>query len=393
MKVGIVGCGNISPVYLRVAQGFPEIEVVAVADALPELAQERAAQFGVPQALAVDALLQHPDIEVVLNLTPPKAHAPINKAALQAGKHVYCEKPFGVNREEAREVLELAQQRGLYIGCAPDTVLGAGIQTCLHLIREGAIGEPVGASAFMLSPGHERWHPNPEFFYQVGGGPMLDMGPYYITTLVTLLGAARRVAGVSRITRPVRTITSEPKRGQTITVETPTHITGAIEFENGALATVIMSFDVWAHRLPCIEIYGTEGTLGVPDPNGFGRSRAAAQGGRVGVARDAPHAPLRRTVPQFGAGGDDPRHPRGAPKPPERATGVPCAGPHAGVQRLVGIGGACALGEYLHPARADADRGVVRQLQAGQTRYNTNCAAKVRECTGLESPLTPLDKA
>jgi predicted dehydrogenase len=129
-------------------------------------------------------------------------------------------------------------------------VLGAGIQTCLHLIREGAIGEPVGASAFMLSPGHERWHPNPEFFYQVGGGPMLDMGPYYITTLVTLLGAARRVA--------------------TITVETPTHITGVIEFENGVLATVIMSFDVWAHRLPCIEIYGTEGTLGVPDPNGFG---------------------------------------------------------------------------------------------------------------------------
>jgi predicted dehydrogenase len=270
MKVGIVGCGNISPVYLRVAQQFPEIEVVAVADALPELAQERAAQFGVPHVLEVDALLQHPDIEVVLNLTPPKAHAPLNKAALQAGKHVYCEKPFGVNRDEAREVLVLAQQRGLYIGCAPDTVLGAGIQTCLHLIREGAIGEPVGASAFMLSPGHEHWHPNPEFFYQVGGGPMLDMGPYYITALVTLLGAARRVAGVSRITRPVRTIRSEPKRGQQVVVETPTHITGAIEFENGALATVIMSFDVWAHRLPCIEIYGTEGTLGVPDPNGFG---------------------------------------------------------------------------------------------------------------------------
>jgi predicted dehydrogenase len=257
-------------VYLRVAQRFPEIEVVAVADVRSELAQERAEQFGIPQVLEVDALLQHPDIEVVLNLTPPKAHAPINKAALDAGKHVYCEKPFAVNRAEALEVLTLAQQKGLSIGCAPDTVLGAGIQTCLQLIREGAIGEPVGASAFMLCPGHEHWHPNPEFFYQVGGGPMLDMGPYYITTLVTLLGAARRVAGMSRITRPVRTITSEPKRGQQITVETPTHITGAIEFENSALATVIMSFDVWAHRLPCIEIYGTEGTLGVPDPNGFG---------------------------------------------------------------------------------------------------------------------------
>jgi predicted dehydrogenase len=257
-------------VYLRVAQRFPEIEVVAVADVRSELAQERAEQFGIPQVLEVDALLNHPDIEVVLNLTPPKAHAPINKAALEAGKHVYCEKPFAVSRAEALEVLTLAQQKGLYIGCAPDTVLGAGIQTCLQLIREGAIGEPVGASAFMLCPGHERWHPNPEFFYQVGGGPMLDMGPYYITTLVALLGAARRVAGISRITHPVRTITSEPKRGQQITVETPTHITGAIEFENGAIATVIMSFDVWAHRLPCIEVYGTEGTLGVPDPNGFG---------------------------------------------------------------------------------------------------------------------------
>ncbi|MGQ9656460.1 MAG: Gfo/Idh/MocA family protein [Fimbriimonadales bacterium] len=270
MRVGVVGCGNISPVYLRVAQQFPEIEVVAVADALPERAQARAEQFGIPQVLEVDALLQHPEIEVVLNLTPPKAHAPLNKAALEAGKHVYCEKPFGIDRHEARTVLKLAQRKGLYVGCAPDTVLGAGIQTCLHLIRAGAIGEPVGASAFMLSPGHEHWHPNPEFFYQVGGGPMLDMGPYYITTLVTLLGAAHGVAGVSRITRPVRTITSEPKRGQTITVETPTHITGAIEFENGAVATVIMSFDVWAHRLPCIEVYGTEGTLGVPDPNGFG---------------------------------------------------------------------------------------------------------------------------
>ncbi|MFN3690241.1 MAG: Gfo/Idh/MocA family protein, partial [Fimbriimonadales bacterium] len=173
MKVGIVGCGNISPVYLRVAQRFPEIEVFAVADAIPELAQERARQFEIPHVLRVEELLSHPEIEIVLNLTPPQAHAPINKAALEAGKHVYCEKPFGVNREEAREVLEVAHQKGLYVGCAPDTVLGAGIQTCLKLIRDGAIGEPVGAGAFMLSPGHERWHPNPEFFYQHGGGPML----------------------------------------------------------------------------------------------------------------------------------------------------------------------------------------------------------------------------
>ncbi|MCS7273499.1 MAG: Gfo/Idh/MocA family oxidoreductase [Fimbriimonadales bacterium] len=270
MKVGVVGCGNISPVYLRVAQRFPEIEIVAVADAIRERAEARAQEFGIPQVLEVDELIHHPEIEIVLNLTPPKAHAPINRAALLAGKHVYSEKPFGVNRAEAAEVLQIAQERGLYIGCAPDTVLGAGIQTSLKLLREGAIGEPVGASAFMLSPGPEHWHPNPDFFYEEGGGPMLDMGPYYLTALVVLLGVIRRVAAISRITRPTRVIHSDPKRGQTITVETPTHITGAMEFENGAIATVIMSFDVWAHRLPRIEIYGTEGTLGVPDPNGFG---------------------------------------------------------------------------------------------------------------------------
>ncbi len=270
MKVGVVGCGNISPVYLRVAQRFPEIEVVAVADTILERAAARAAEFSIPYVFSVEELLSHPQVEIVLNLTPPKAHASINRAALQAGKHVYTEKPFVTNREEAQQVLALAAQKNLYIGCAPDTVLGAGIQTCLKLIREGAIGEPVGATAFMLAPGHELWHPDPEFFYEEGGGPMLDMGPYYLTALVVLLGAMRRVAGLSRITRPTRLIESEPKRGQTIAVRTPTHITGAIEFANGALATVIMSFDVWAHRLPPIEIYGTEGTLAVPDPNTFG---------------------------------------------------------------------------------------------------------------------------
>ncbi|MCS7209816.1 MAG: Gfo/Idh/MocA family oxidoreductase [Fimbriimonadales bacterium] len=299
MKVGVVGCGNISPVYLRVARQFPEIEILAVADAIPERAQERASQFGVPLVLSVEELIQHPEIEIVLNLTPPQAHAPLNKAALQAGKHVYCEKPFGIHRAEAREVLTLAEQRGLYIGCAPDTVLGAGIQTCLKLIRDGAIGEPVGASAFMLSAGHEHWHPNPEFFYQPGGGPMLDMGPYYITTLITLLGTVRRVAGMSRITRPTRVIRSEPKRGQVVSVQTPTHITGAMEFTNGAIATVTMSFDVWAHRLPCIEVYGTEGTLGVPDPNGFGGPvllRTAGESEWREVALTHPYAEQYRSL-------------------------------------------------------------------------------------------------
>jgi len=270
MKVGVIGCGNISSVYLRVAQRFPQIEVVALADLVLERAKERAEQFNIPKVYSVEELLADPEIEVVLNLTVPQVHAPLNKRALEAGKHVYCEKPFGVHREEAFEVLELARQKNFRVGCAPDTFLGAGIQTSLQLIREGAIGQLVGASAFMLSAGHESWHPDPEFYYKPGGGPMLDMGPYYITALVSLMGPVRRVAGISRITRPQRTITSQPKYGETIQVETPTHITGAVEFANGAIATVTMSFDVQAHRLPCIEIYGTEGTLQVPDPNGFG---------------------------------------------------------------------------------------------------------------------------
>ncbi len=270
MKVGLIGCGNISAVYLRVSQRFPEIEIVAVADAIPERAQKRAEEFGIPKVYSVEAMLNDPEIEVILNLTVPQAHAPLNRRALEAGKHVYSEKPFGTHRAEARAVLELAKAKGLRVGCAPDTFLGAGLQTCRKLLDEGAIGEPVGATAFMLSAGHESWHPDPEFFYKPGGGPMLDMGPYYLTALVHLLGPIERIAGISRITRPTRTITSEPKQGQVITVETPTHITGSAQFANGAIATLVMSFDVVAHRLPCIEVYGTEGTLGVPDPNGFG---------------------------------------------------------------------------------------------------------------------------
>ncbi|MFQ3610070.1 MAG: Gfo/Idh/MocA family oxidoreductase [Fimbriimonadales bacterium] len=299
MKVGVVGCGNISSVYLRVAQRFPQIEIVALSDMVLARAQARAEEFNIPRVYSVDDLLADPEIEVVLNLTVPQAHAPINKRALESGKHVYCEKPFGVNRAEAWEVLELARQRNLRTGCAPDTFLGAGIQTSLKLIREGAIGELVGASAFMLCPGHESWHPDPEFYYKEGGGPMLDMGPYYITALVSLMGPARRVAGISRITRAERTITSQPKYGTTIRVETPTHITGALEFANGAIATVTMSFDVHAHRLPCIEIYGTEGTLQVPDPNGFGGQvwlRRAGEPEWQEIAHTHPYAEQYRSL-------------------------------------------------------------------------------------------------
>jgi predicted dehydrogenase len=194
----------------------------------------------------------------------------VNLAILKAGKHAYAEKPFALDLAEGRRVLKLAKSSGLRVGCAPDTFLGGGIQTARILIDSGAIGEPVAAVANMAGHGPEGWHPDPEFFFKAGGGPMLDMGPYYLTALVNLLGPVRRVTGSSRISFEERVIGSEPKRGQRIKVEVPTHVAGVYDFVSGPVVSVTMSFDVWAHTLPIIEIYGKEGSLRVPDPNTFG---------------------------------------------------------------------------------------------------------------------------
>lgn len=270
VKVGVIGCGNISSVYLKNAETFAAIEVVACADLVPERAAARAAEFDIPRACSVDEILADPAIEIILNLTVPGAHADITLAALSAGKSVYNEKPLAITREDGQRILATAREKRLRVGCAPDTFLGGGIQTARQLIDDGAIGQPVAATAFMACHGHESWHPDPEFFYQIGGGPLFDMGPYYLAALINLLGPVRRVCGATRITFPERTITSTPKRGRKIKVETPTHITGVIEFAAGALATLIMSFDVWRHNLPLLEIYGSAGTLSLPDPNTFG---------------------------------------------------------------------------------------------------------------------------
>jgi predicted dehydrogenase len=270
VKLGIVGCGVISGIYLKNLPMFEAVEVVACADLMLERAQARAAEYGVPKACLPDELLADPDVELVVNLTIPKAHAEVALAAVDAGKSVYNEKPLAVERAAGQELLRRAKARGVRVGGAPDTFLGGGIQTCRRLIDEGAIGYPVAATAFLAGHGHEHWHPDPAFYYQPGGGPMFDMGPYYITALVNLMGPVRRVAGSARITFPERTITSKPKEGQKITVETPTHVAGTLDFHSGAVATVITSFDIWAHSLPRIEIYGSEGTLSVPDPNTFG---------------------------------------------------------------------------------------------------------------------------
>jgi len=270
VRVGLVGCGTISKIYLENAKKLENLDVVACADVIPERAQERATEFGVPKALPVESLLTDPDVELVLNLTIPRAHAEVGLAALAAGKHVYSEKPLAITRADGQRLLAAAREQGVLIGCAPDTFLGGGIQTCLKLIEDGAIGEPVAALAFFMSHGPENWHPDPDFYYQPGAGPMLDMGPYYLTTLIALVGPIRRVTGSARITFPERTITSKPKHGTKIIVNAPTHVAGVLDFQNGAVGTIVTSFDVWPGELPRIEIYATKATLTVPDPNTFG---------------------------------------------------------------------------------------------------------------------------
>lgn len=269
VNVGIVGCGNISPQYFKTLRQLKSLKLVGCADMFYERAQARAAEFET-QAFTVEQMLAHPGVDIIINLTIPGAHGEVGLRALQAGKSVYIEKPLALTRAEGRAMLDLAAQSGLRVGGAPDTFLGAGIQTCRQLIDEGVIGEPIAATAFMMGHGHESWHPDPAFYYQPGGGPMFDMGPYYLTALVNLIGPVRRVTGATRVTFAERVITSAPKRGEKITVRVPTHITGLIDFANGAIGTVITSFDVWAHTLPYIEIHGTLGSMQAPDPNTFG---------------------------------------------------------------------------------------------------------------------------
>lgn len=270
VRIGVMGCGNISGIYFENLQKYTLTEVVAVADLDADRARATAQQRGVPLALTPDELIAHPDVELILNLTVPKAHASVAIAALQAGKHVYGEKPFGLVAADGDEVLRTAAATGFHTGSAPDTFLGGAHQTARAAIERGDIGEPIGAHGFMLCHGHESWHPSPEFYYEVGGGPLFDMGPYYITDLINLIGPVRRVAGMARASFPTRTITSQPKAGKVIEVETPTHIAGILEFESGAIGEITMSFDVWHSQVPNILIYGTEGSLRVPDPNGFG---------------------------------------------------------------------------------------------------------------------------
>ncbi|MDR3192500.1 MAG: Gfo/Idh/MocA family oxidoreductase, partial [Treponema sp.] len=271
-RIGIVGIGNISGIYLKNLNGMfgKRVKVTAVTDLIEEKASKASAEYGIPHIKRTEVLLNSPDVDIVLNITEPYNHYGVALAAVKAGKHVYDEKPLCAAREEAQEVLSAAAANKVRVGGAPDTFLGAGIQTCRKLLDDGWIGKPVAATAFMMNRGHENWHPGPEFYYKRGGGPMFDMGPYYLTALVNLLGPVARVSGSAKKSFDTRLITSEPLNGKVIDVDVPTHIAGILDFAGGAVAAIITSFDVYSHTLPWIEIYGSEGTLRVPDPNTFG---------------------------------------------------------------------------------------------------------------------------
>ena len=270
VRTAVIGCGVISDTYLRNAARWSILDIVAVADLDPARSAAQAAKHGIPRAISPEEVMADPGIEAVLDLTVPAAHASIGLAALRAGKSVYNEKPLAISREDGRLLLDEAGARGLRVGAAPDTFLGAGLQTCRQLVDAGAIGTPVAAMATMLSRGPERWHPDPAFLFAKGAGPLFDIGPYYLTALISLFGPIRRVTGSGRISRPVRTVGSGPRAGTDFPVETPSHVASVIDFVSGPIATLVTSFDVWDPYRTSIEVLGTGGTLKVPDPNSFG---------------------------------------------------------------------------------------------------------------------------
>ena len=286
LGIGIIGCGNISATYFDFAPLFRGIKVVACADLDLAAAQARATQYGV-EAQSVAALLDNPSVDLIINLTIPGAHFAVAKAALEAGKHVYSEKPFVLSTQEGKELRDLAQSKGLSVGSAPDTYLGGAHQQARAVLDAGDLGTIIAGTAHVMSHGMEHWHPNPDFFFQPGGGPMLDLGPYYLANLINLIGPVKRVAALTSSATPKRTITSEPRAGETIEVNTPTNIHALLEFAQGATVTLSTSWDVWAHRHGHLELYGTEGSLFLPDPNFFsGPVEIAGRDGEI-----APVAP------------------------------------------------------------------------------------------------------
>ncbi|WHO80392.1 Gfo/Idh/MocA family protein [Rhizobium leguminosarum] len=292
LGVGIIGCGNISTTYFSLAPLFKGLKVLACADINAQAAEARAEEYGV-KAQTIDELLVNDEIDVVVNLTIPDAHFRVSKAILEAGKHVYSEKPLVLSLEEGEELRRIAKQKNLAVGCAPDTFLGGAHQLARKFIDDGGIGRVTSGACYVMSPGMEMWHPNPDFFFLPGGGPILDLGPYYIANLINLIGPVKRVGGMTSMASPTRTITSEPRNGEIIPVKTPTTIQALLEFVNGATVTLTASWDVWSHRHANMELYGTDGSLYVPDPNFFGGTVEAS-------GRDKDIKPLEAWEHPFG---------------------------------------------------------------------------------------------
>jgi predicted dehydrogenase len=301
MGIGIIGCGNISTTYLGLAPLFKGLQVVAVADMNMETATARAAEYKV-QAQTVDALLANPDVGLVINLTIPAAHYAITRQAVEAGKHVYSEKPVVLTLAEGVALRDLAAAKGVRIGSAPDTFLGGAHQQVRQMIDDGAIGRVTAGGCAFMGPGMEMWHPTPHFFFQPGAGPMLDMGPYYIGNLINFLGPIRRVGALASSAHTTRTVTSQPNAGQVIPVNTPTNIHALLEFVNGATINLSVSWDVQAHKRVNMELYGTEGSLFVPDPNFFGGViEMAGKDGKIAPVKGWDH-PLSKDNQDHGRG-------------------------------------------------------------------------------------------
>jgi predicted dehydrogenase len=291
-QIGIIGCGNISEAFLRLASHFSGVRIVACADIVPEAARARAKAFGI-RALTVDQILKDSEISALINLTVPAAHYEVTYSILSAGKHAYSEKPLALTAVDANRLVAEAASRDLKLGCAPDTFLGAAGQTARRLIDEGAIGQVLAGTGHVMNHGMENWHPNPSFFYKPGGGPVFDIGPYYIVGLVNLIGPVRSVAATAATPFPERIVTSVPRKGERIVVETPTTLNALLEFHSGAQVTLGASWDVWRHgHTNPIELYGTDGTMLLPDTNYFGGTVSYSNKGGDYTAMDTADQPF-----------------------------------------------------------------------------------------------------
>ena len=359
LRAAIIGCGNISQAYLRLSPLFRGFVITACADIEISAARSRAGQFSIA-ARSVADVLADPQIDLIVNLTVPDAHFSVSQAALQAGKHVYSEKPVALSLQDGRHLAKLAQENSLKLGCAPDTFLGSALQWAREQIDNNIIGEIHSGSCHIMNRGMEHWHPNPDFFFKPGGGPVLDIGPYYITALIHLLGPIDRVAALSATPRRQREIGNGPRRGEKIEVETPTSFCALLDFSGGARITFSASWDVWSHSHNHIELYGTAGTMILPDPNFFG--------GAVDI-----HLPDRR----YSGPGSDWSHPFVVPNfPPDsprlanyRACGL------ADMARAIATGGdfRCSMERALHGL--DAMLGILHSANKGQfVRLETRCS-------------------